>query len=83
MQGRTEAGEKQVRRVRKLGGAATTEWPDGTPWRLALLLVLARTTFVAALLGEYVLAFAFLVSFGLIVLDLVDLHRARTKLRRA
>jgi len=56
---------------------------DESPWRLALLLVLGRTAFIAALLGDYVLAFAFFVATGLVVLDLVDLRRARIKLERA
>lgn len=55
----------------------------GTTWRLALLLVLARTALVSGLLRQPLAAIAFSISAGVVVLDLFDLKRSRRKLRRA
>lgn len=62
---------------------ATYDWSQISPWRLALLLVLAKMAFVAALLGEYALAAALFVSTGLVVLDLADWRRAEGKMQNA
>ena len=62
---------------------ASLSWPPGAPWRLALLLGLARTALVSGLLHQPLAALAFSIAAGLIVLDLVDLKRSHGRLARS
>ena len=59
------------------------EMTGGTAWRLALLLVLARTALISALLGQRLGAAGFTIATLMVVLDLLDLRRSRGTLQRA